>query len=237
MPANLRPLGLILATLTLGSAGGVFAQSNSTSPFLAPAATAASAGPNENLEFAGVNAMVDKTYVNIFDKGTKKSRWVAVGGSEGNLSVLAYDPRRDQVVVKSGEIQKTLTLRKATGVMNAPTPVAASFNTQANITLQPVTTPLNAVSLAPVAVEPTASSQPVASTPAATPPPAPDAPAKPMTVARQEEEARMLVSDLLEIGMAQRKAYEEAAKKAQSASPNGQQSATATTNTATPPGS
>src|SRR6187402_3000335 len=103
MPANLRPLGLILATLAFGTAGGVFAQSNSTSPFLAPATAAASAGPNENLEFAGVNTMVDKTYVNIFDKGTKKSRWVAVGGSEGNLSVLAYDSRRDQVVVKSGE--------------------------------------------------------------------------------------------------------------------------------------
>ena len=44
--------------------------------------------------------------------------------------------------------------------------------------------------------------------------------AKPLTVARQEEEARMLVSDLLEIGMAQRKAYEEAQKKAASGPPD-----------------
>lgn len=35
-----------------------------------------------------------------------------------------------------------------------------------------------------------------------------------MSQARQEEEARMLVSDLLEIGMAQRKAYEEAQRRA-----------------------
>ena len=33
-------------------------------------------------------------------------------------------------------------------------------------------------------------------------------------VVKQERDARMLVSDLLEIGMAQRKAYEEAQKKA-----------------------
>ena len=42
--------------------------------------------------------------------------------------------------------------------------------------------------------------------------------AQPLSIARQEEEARMLVSDLLEIGMAQRKAYEE--KQKQAADPN-----------------
>ncbi|HVU34613.1 MAG TPA: hypothetical protein VHE61_14355 [Opitutaceae bacterium] len=40
------------------------------------------------------------------------------------------------------------------------------------------------------------------------------APAPPLSQARQEEEARMLVSDLLEIGMAQRRAYEAAQRKA-----------------------
>ncbi|PTY05623.1 hypothetical protein DB347_14735 [Opitutaceae bacterium EW11] len=38
--------------------------------------------------------------------------------------------------------------------------------------------------------------------------------AKPGTQAEQEREARMLVSDLMEIGMQQRKAYEEAQRKA-----------------------
>ena len=36
-------------------------------------------------------------------------------------------------------------------------------------------------------------------------------------IVKQEREARMLVSDLLEIGMQQRKAYEEAARKAAAA--------------------
>jgi len=35
----------------------------------------------------------------------------------------------------------------------------------------------------------------------------------PGSIAQQETEARMLVSDLLEIGIQQRKAYEEAQKK------------------------
>jgi hypothetical protein len=38
-------------------------------------------------------------------------------------------------------------------------------------------------------------------------------PTQSLSQARQEEEARMLVSDLLEIGMAQRKAYEEAQRR------------------------
>jgi hypothetical protein len=42
----------------------------------------------------------------------------------------------------------------------------------------------------------------------------PQPPPTPAAIAHQEQEARMLVSDLLEIGMAQRKAYEEAQKKA-----------------------
>jgi hypothetical protein len=56
--------------------------------------------------------------------------------------------------------------------------------------------------------------------------PPPVAPAKPPgppipeAQLKQETEARMLVSDLLEIGMAQRKAYEEAQRKAAESTPN-----------------
>ena len=42
----------------------------------------------------------------------------------------------------------------------------------------------------------------------------PQPPPAPGSIAQQEVEARMLVSDLLEIGIQQRKAYEEAQKKA-----------------------
>ena len=60
-------------------------------------------------------------------------------------------------------------------------------------------------------------STPAPSTAGPTPGPTqgtPQPPPAPGSVAQQETEARMLVSDLLEIGMQQRKAYEEAQKKA-----------------------
>jgi hypothetical protein len=176
------------------------------SPFLPPSgSTAAVASPSENLEFAGWNSVGEKTFVNIFDKSTKKGRWISVGGSDGTMSVLAYDPRREQVVVKSGDTQKTLTLRKSSGVASAPAPVAvmppsAGF-------AQPAIAPINQNIAPAVAMGPVATAEPA-------PAPAPPEPAKPQTVQRQEEEARMLVSDLLEIGMAQHRAYEEAQKKA-----------------------
>lgn len=59
-------------------------------------------------------------------------------------------------------------------------------------------------------------SAPAGATPTSTPTPTPISQLSP---ARQEEEARMLVSDLLEIGMAQRRAYEEAQKKAAGGQP------------------
>lgn len=215
MPPTLRLLRPALAFLALGAALRASAQSGSAaSPFMPPAAAMVSTAPSENLEFAGLNVMGDKTFVSVFDKQTKKGRWISVGGSDSGISVLAYDPRREQIVVKSGDIQKTLTLRKSSGAANAPTPVAVmpppvGFNVAAP--------PLDVVKIQP---PPPASPADSAGAPSPATPPgeaAPakaEAPAKPLTVARQEEEARMLVSDLLEIGMAQRKAYEEAQKKA-----------------------
>jgi hypothetical protein len=45
--------------------------------------------------------------------------------------------------------------------------------------------------------------------------PAPTGPSTPESIARDQREARMLVSDLLEIGVQQRKAYQEARQKAE----------------------
>ena len=123
MTAPLRFLRPALALVALGLAGRATAQSGSAaSPFMPPAAAMAAASPSETLEFAGINVMGAKTFVSVYDKQAKKGRWIAVGGSDAGISVLAYDPRREQIVVKSGDSQKTLTLRKSTGALNAPTP-------------------------------------------------------------------------------------------------------------------
>jgi hypothetical protein len=135
------------------------------------------------------------------------------------MTVLAYDTKRDQVVARIGDTQKLLTLRKEHGVTGpapifiAPAPVPAmGFATPAPApVMETVPPPAPAVAAAPAGENASV----IAPTTPATPP---AQPAAPLSIARQEEEARMLVSDLLEIGIAQRKAYEE--KQKQAADPN-----------------
>ncbi|HUR56410.1 MAG TPA: hypothetical protein VM029_01785 [Opitutaceae bacterium] len=184
-------------------------------PF-ASANAAAVEAPAEAIEFAGVVSKVGKkTDLIFFDKSVKKFRWVPLGETVDGITALNYDERLDQAVVKLNGVQKTLTLRKSANPANAPAPVAAlqtGFNTPLPVALPPA-----AAMPAPVAQQPAGFP---AMNPATAPAPAPGTTpaAAPDTQAKQETEARMLVSDLLEIGMAQRKAYEEAQRKAQGGS-------------------
>jgi hypothetical protein len=185
------------------------------SPFVSTAAPAAAAPAGEVHEFAGVSTLEKKTLVNIYDKQAKKGKWIAVGDTVEGTTVLRYDSAREQVVVRIGGIEKTLTLRKAgartvagSGAPAAAVPWAAPAGWNSAPAAHPpvaatVAAPTNAAAAAPTGPAP-------ASTPAIQKPPPP----APGTTAYQEQEARMLVSDLLEIGMAQRKAYEEQQKKA-----------------------
>lgn len=198
MTATLRLLRPALAALAFGLVGSAVAQSGSSnSPFMPPTAAAVTQAAGETLEFAGVNIMSMRTFVNVFDKQANKGRWIVVGSVDAGINVLTYDSHREQIVVKVGDQQKILTLRKSTTTFGpTPQPVAmmppaAGFSVAAPSPVPP----------SPVPAETTL--VPLASIPL------PEQPAKPLTIARQEEEARMLVSDLLEIGMAQRKAYEE----------------------------
>jgi hypothetical protein len=171
----------------------------------APAAAAA----NENVEFAGVSSVGKKTDLIFYDKTAKKSHWIGVGETKEGIAVLNYDQRRELAVVKVNGVEKTLALRKGRGPVNSALSVPAvpvGFNTA------PAVAPAPAYRFVP-ATNPTTAA--VTPTPAANPaPPKQDGPPTPETQAKQETEARMLVSDLLEIGMAQRKAYEEAQRKA-----------------------
>jgi hypothetical protein len=200
------PLALVMAV----SAAETQTTLPKSSPFM-PAGNAA--GPavaaNETLEFAGVSAVGKRTDLIFYDKTTKKSHWIGVGETKEGISVVSYDSRREQVVVKVNGTEKTLSLRKGTGPVNAPitagvAPMPTGFNVAP---AEPAVAP----PLPPQAVSPATAPAP-ATTPAQ-PAPAP-APGTAEGQAKAETEARMLVSDLLEIGMAQRKAYEEAQKRA-----------------------
>jgi hypothetical protein len=194
-----------------------------SSPFMSanvPAAAASS--PNEAIEFAAVRIIGKRTEIGLYDTQAKKNQWIPVGDTVNGMTVMSYDPRRDQVIAKIGGVNKTLTLRQTKGVAAGNAAVSAapamSFAT-------PPPAPIQQPAAMPAVLQSMA--QPAANTPApeivapTAPAATPAQPAVPLTIARQEEEARMLVSDLLEIGMAQRKAYEEKQKKA--ADPNATQ--------------
>jgi hypothetical protein len=196
---------LAVTALLLGSAS-VSAQAPlpNNSPFLPGGAAAPAHAPGETLELAGISVVGNRTDLIIQDKTTKKTSWVRLGATANGISALKYDPRTEQAVVRVNGAEKVLTLRKGTGPLNAPmppAPVVVAAPAPAN-----AAAPVNgSVQILP-APQPAGPGVPTANA-------VPGAPPTPDTVAKQETEARMLVSDLLEIGMAQRKAYEEAQRK------------------------
>jgi hypothetical protein len=187
---GLRPF----AWAALGSAVAASGQTLvADSPF-GPSGTAgaAAAGPAEAYELAGSSVEGSEVSVCIFERQAKRSEWIPVGGISNGVHVISFDPAHDRAVVTIGGARKELSLRKSTvAAMNGTTAPAAPA----------------ALAAAPAYVPPA---------------PAEVEPAAPPTVAsnaRDQREARMLVSDLLEIGAQQRKAYQEAKQKAAATTP------------------
>ena len=181
-----------LCSVTLAALVAVTAASAQTalpkdSPFLPAPGSAASGGTTsqEGLELAGVSSTAKNTLVCIYDNQTKRSHWIPVNATVEGIKVLAYDSTLDQVSLSVGGQKKVLRLRKAT--------ISGSGVANSNPGAA-------AAGFATPAVMPITQGTPQ-------PPPAPG------SIAQQETEARMLVSDLLEIGIQQRKAYEDAQKK------------------------
>lgn len=188
-----QALGLRIAVLAaLGALAPAFGQASlvANSPFGAAAGAGGSAAaPAQAYELAGASVVGRDVLVCIVDRQAKHSEWIPVGGSVGAIRVLSYDQDRDRAVVTVSGERKELVLRKAT------TSGAAAQEPQfASMAVAPK--PLPPVSSGTVEI-----------------PPEP-APANMSQQAREQMEARMLVSDLLEIGVQQRKAYQEARQKA-----------------------
>ena len=179
---------LVLPALLLaGSAAMSFGDGGDDSPFVPAANSGRAAGGSRTpqaFELAGASITSHGTEVCIYDVQAKRSRWISVGSTSDQIQVVSYNPEKDQVVIRANGVQTSLELRKTTVESLGPVGQAAAFA--------------------------------MPSAPALTVNPSPPAvlPFKSPEVAKQEREARMLVSDLLEIGIQQRKAYEEAARKA-----------------------
>ncbi|HEY3756010.1 MAG TPA: hypothetical protein VGL42_07675 [Opitutaceae bacterium] len=188
---------LIIVFISAGLSASAAAQSNADrSPFLPPNGTPAgrgSRGPAETYELAGASATDSGSAICLYNTTTKHSRWLSVGETDGDLQVLSYDPNSEQAVVRfDGRIHQ-MSLR-------------ATRTASAGPTFSPST--LAAVP----AGSSLAANQPLFD---------PSTAGKTAEQIKQERDARMLVSDLLEISIRQRKAYEEAQKRANSARPNG----------------
>jgi hypothetical protein len=176
------------AFVILGCTGTVCGQSTlvADSPF-APAGAVAAAvnAPGEAYELAGSTVQGTDISVCIFERQKKHSRWIPVGGDVDGIHVVSYDAANDTAVVTISGSRKELAMRKA---------VVASTNASQGNRLPQVVSP------------PAAVVTPIAS--------AAQEPAPATTAAQDQKEARMLVSDLLEIGVQQRKAYQDAKLKA-----------------------
>jgi hypothetical protein len=182
-------LGAVLAGVAVWGGSRASAQIglSASSPFVSGPSAAAAGLSAEQFQLAGASTTDNTAAVCIYDTKNKRSRWIAVGATDAGIQVLSYDAANDLAVVKVNGMQKLLAQRKAAVVASAM----------------------------PVAAMAAASNFGAGAAPNGAPPVVNPAEAgKPPEVVKQEREARMLVSDLLEIGIQQRKAYEEAQKKA-----------------------
>lgn len=177
------------ALVAVARPGSLFAGSTlvANSPF-APAGVVAGpgAGPAEAYELAGSTVQGSDISICIFERQKKHSQWIPVGGDADGIHVVSFDAAHDTAVVTVSGVRKDLSMRKAVIASNSPTMVVGRG-------LQPA--------IAPTDLDRANAPVPIAS-----------APAQPAV--QDQKEARMLVSDLLEIGVQQRKAYQEAKLKA-----------------------
>jgi hypothetical protein len=178
------------AALALGCAGTLLGGTAlvTNSPF-APSGSAlgAAAAVQEAYQLAGSTAEGADVSVCIYLQQSKRSLWIPVGGESDGVHVISYDAAHDTAVVTAGGSRRELTMRKA---------VIASAG-QAGAARAPQ-----------IALQRDSAPAPVAAAPA---------PSSPEAAVKEQREARMLVSDLLEIGVQQRKAYQEAKQKAAAA--------------------
>jgi hypothetical protein len=185
------------ALAVLACSGTLFAQPLAAdSPFGSTGTGSASASaPQEAFELAGAMVQGSDVSVCIFERQKKRSQWIPVGGNSDGVQVVSYDDAHDTAIVMIAGGRKQLAMRKDTVASTTPSQLGRGPQ---------------------MASAPTASTGPIA---VASSDSAPPFPVTAATAANDQREARMLVSDLLEIGVQQRKAYQDAKLKAASGAP------------------
>lgn len=192
--ARRLPLSTLLVATLCASSASLAAQAGSLpeqSPFLPPPTAAAPAAidPAAGYHLSGMTVVGKDTLLSITREADKRSTWIPVGKTIGEITVVRYDAALDRAVIRVAGREHTLPMRQAT-VVSAPASVSPL-----------IPTPTVSAALPAPGTDP-------AATPASVVMP-------PLSLQEEKEmEARMLVTDLLEIGQRQRQAYAEAQRQA-----------------------
>ena len=141
---------------------------------------AASDADLDALQLSGISMIGSERLFNLVDSRTQRSFWVPLKGSQNGFTVTDFNSANDAVVVKRGAFTRTIALRKA--VLIAPTPRAPE---------PPLRAPVVS-SMPPLDELPKEGVSELKD------------PKSPAEIKQAEFEARMMVSDLLEISMRER---------------------------------
>ena len=168
------------------------------SPFIPPSAPQ-TAGPVDALsavELTGMFSLDGKPRFSLCDTTTGRSVWVGIGETQDGLTVRSYDEKTTSVVVEGRGATRRIVIKEAT-VKTAAAPRPA-----------PTGLPQTA------APQPGVLAQSRSQTVKAVQPLKPKMAPRDPKVEAQERDARLLVSDLMEISIQERKRYRENQRRA-----------------------
>jgi hypothetical protein len=188
----------VLAVLTASSIAFAGVESlRERSPFVPQAATQqadANANALSMLELTGILSVGGKLQFSVRDTSTGRGFWLGLGETQEGLTVRSYDEASASVVLEGRGARRSVVIREARVTTAPPRPAVVNVPK-------------------PAAQQPVANTQVAAGPPKQAATATPTDPKKPNAGGRTNEEAerdaRLLVSDLMEISIQERKRYEE----------------------------
>jgi len=198
-----RGVSILIVLALAGPILGGVESLRERSPFIPASVVPEGAGGNalSGLELTGILSVGGKLQFSVRDTGTGRSVWLGIGETQDGLTVRSYEEGSGSVVIEGRGSSRSLVLREARVATAQPVPIAVMPSQPGPIVVMP-SQPQGGGTPKPVVLIP------------ATPPGQLLAgPAQPKTTAQAERDARLLVSDLMEISIQERKRYEERMKR------------------------
>lgn len=189
----------ILAILSAASACAAGVESlRERSPFVPPSAPQQTdANALSAVELTGILSVGGRPQFSVRDTSTGRSFWLGLGETQEGLTALSYDVAASSVVIEGRGARRNIVIREARVATAPPPPVITVLPQQ-----QLSATPQAVAGLAQPAAQPLAPSQ-------KRPAQAQARDAKGRTNEEAERDARLLVSDLMELSVQERRRYEE----------------------------